>query len=144
MCCKKFTNERTRGADLFGFFGIFAGQSAFVEQFVLATSDQSWVSVCAEEKAVWISGVGIPWERPEAGGCGVWVDTSWALEADDSFRVALVKQKVGPVASVDFFVVNQSLCAGQEVWNSELALDVAGGAFGTLFIDSELVFASRS
>lgn len=131
-------------ADLFGFFGIFAGQSAFIEQFVFAAGDQPWVTVCAEEKAVGVGGVGVTREWPEAGGCGVWVDAGWALEADDSLWVALLQQKVGPVAAVDLFVVNQSLRAGEEVWNAELALDVAGGAFGTFFIDSELVFAARS
>lgn len=131
-------------ADLFRLFGVFAGQSALIEQFVFAASDQSGMAVRAEEEAVGISRVGVTRERPESCGDGVRVNAGRAFEADDSFWVAFVEQEIGPVAAVDFFVVNKSLGAGQEVWHSELALDVAGRAFGAFFVDSELILASRS
>lgn len=91
-----------------------------------------------------IGGVGVTREWPESGGDGVRINAGRAFEADDSFRVAFVEQEIGPVAAVDFVVVDEALGAGQEVWHSKLALDVAGRAFGALFVDSELVFASRS
>lgn len=102
------------------------------------------MAVRAEEEAVGIGGVGVTRERPETSGDGVRVNAGRAFEADDSFWVAFIEQEIGPVAAVDLFVVNESLCARQEVWHSELALDVAGRTFGTFFVDSELIFASRS
>lgn len=73
----------------------------------------------------------------------MWIDSGGALEADDSFWVALLQHEIGPVASVDSVIVDQALGAGQEIWLAKLTLDVAGGTFGSFFINSELVLAAR-
>lgn len=134
--------EESSGGKSFS-FGIFAGQSALVEKFVFAACDQSWMAFVAEEEAVSVAGNGEAWERPEAGGWRVRVNLRRALEADDGLRVALLEQHVGPVAAVNSLVVDESLGAGQLVGHAVLALDVAGGAFGAVFVDSELILASR-
>lgn len=121
---------------------ILAGQSAFIEKFVLAACDQAWMALIAQEQAVTVAGVGEAWEWPEFSGLGMWIDLRWALEADDCFWVALFQQHIGPVASVDFVVVDESGRARQEVWNSVFALDVAGRALGAFLINSELIFAA--
>lgn len=100
------------------------------------------MALIAEEQTVTVAGVGKAWEWPEFSGLGVWIDLRWALEADDCFWVALLQQHIGPVASVNFVIVDKSGRAWQEVWNSVFALDVAGRALGTFLVDSELIFTA--
>lgn len=88
------------------FLSILAGQSAFVEEFVFAAGDQTWMTFSAEEETVGISGNGESWEGPEAGGWRMWIDLRRAFEADDGFWVAFLQHKVGPVAAVNSLVVN--------------------------------------
>lgn len=123
-------------------FSIFACQSALVEEFFFAACNQTWMTFSAEEETVGVSGNGKAWEWPEAGCHWFWINLGWALEADDGIGVALFEQEIGPVASVDSFVVDQTLGAGKLVGDSVFALDVAGGAFGAVFVDAEFVFTA--
>lgn len=107
-------------------FSVLAGQSAWIKELVFAACDQSWMTLSAEEETVRVSGDGEAWEWPETGGRGFWIDLSWALEADDGLGVALFEQEIGPIASVDFLVVDQTLGAWKLVGDSVFALDVAG------------------
>lgn len=123
-------------------FKIFASQCALVEDFILAAGNQSWMTFVAKEEAVWISGNGKAWERPKTGSRRSWVDLGWAFKTDYRFGVARLQQHIGPVASVNFFVVDQTLGAGKLVGDSVLALDVTGGALWAVFVYSKLIFTA--
>lgn len=135
--------KSSRGGKSGSSFSVFAGQSALVEQLVFSASNQTGMTLVAKEKTVSIPGNSKAGKWPETSCWWVWVDLSWALEANHCFWVALLQQHIGPVASMYLIVVNQSLGAWQLIWNSILALNVACRTLSAVFIDSKLIFTSR-
>lgn len=124
-------------------FRIFASQRLFVEHLSVTAGDQTWVVINAGNQTVAISGYGISRVRPETVVDRVLRHGVRALESNDGLRATLVRRLVGPLASVDMVVVNESGVAVFLVGFSVGALDVRGRANLAIGIDSEQVQAAR-
>jgi len=132
---RKCTSQESRNSI------ILASQSAFVEKFIFSARNQSRMSFVAEEETVTITGDCETGIWPKTSGWSV--NLSWALETDNRLWVAFLQQQIGPLASVDFLIVDQTLGARELMWNSELAFNVACRAIRTVLVDSELIFTAR-
>lgn len=91
-----------------------------------------------------ISGHGISWVRPETVVDRVLRDGGRALESNHGLWVAVLQGLVGPLASVDTVIVDESGIAMLLVWFTVRALQVRGRASVAIGVDSELVLAGRS
>lgn len=141
--------KRTKGriclvsAGIGSIFRIFASQRLFVEHLSVTAGDQTWVVINAGDQTVAISGHGISRVGPETMVDRVLRDGRWALESNDGLRAAVVRGLVGPLASVDSVIVDQSGIAMFLVGLSVGALDVRGGTGVAILVDSKLVLAAR-
>lgn len=135
--------ERRSGKARNLLFGILACQSVLVEEFLFAACYQSWMAFIAKEKAVRVSGNCEARERPEASCWWPRINFCRTLKANHRFWVASFEQHIGPVASVNFLIINQALGARQLIWNAEFAFDVARWTVLAVFVESKLIFTAR-
>lgn len=124
-------------------FRIFASQRFFVEHLSVSAGDQTWVVINAGNQTVTISGHGISRVRPETVVDRVLRHGVRALESNDGFRATMVRRLVGPLASVDTVIVNESSVAVFLVGFSVSALVVSGRAGLAIGVDSEQILAAR-
>lgn len=131
-------------ASIWSILRIFAGQGFFVEDLAFSTSDQTWVSIDAGDQTVAISRHSISGIRHKTVVDGVRWNGRWTLESNDGFRVACFKHLIGPLASMDFVIVNKSCVAMFWVWFSVGTLVIGSRACVAVWIDSEQVFTAWS
>lgn len=144
---------------------LLARERRLVEQRVLAARDQTRMSLDAGDQMMGVAGDGETRERPESGGQRVRVHLGGTRETNDgcsqhrayvifhcsymqcclffTFWVADLQQLIGPVASVNAFVVGQTGLAVMLMGLSEGALDVAGRALVAVWVDAEQILAGR-
>lgn len=121
---------------------IFTGQVLIVEDLAFLTGDETGLTLHARDQSVAVTRYWEAGERPELGRWGVSWHFSWALEADNRFRVAERLQQIRPVASMDALIIHQARRARLLLWDAVRALDVARGALVTVRVYAELILAS--
>lgn len=129
---------------MWSMLGILAGEVGLIEDLAFSTGDQTRMAIDAGDQTMTISGHWESWERPELGSDTVGWHLRWTLESNNSFRVALFDQEIGPVASMDTFVVDKASIAFLGMGLPMGTLNVMGRALVAVWINSKLVFASRS
>lgn len=120
-----------------------ARQSVLIEDLVLSAADETWVSLNAGDQAVAVSGDGESGEWPEGGFTALGTHGGRALESNHSLWVASLQELVGPVASMDTLIVDESRLTRGLNGLTESTLQEGRGALVTHRVDSESVLASR-
>jgi hypothetical protein len=79
-------------------FRVFTSQAVFIDNLALSARGETRISIDTGDESTTISWQGESGIRPELVGQSVRLNFIRASIADNLFRIALIKEEVGPVA----------------------------------------------
>jgi len=134
-------DARSLGMTVFQFL---ARQRGFVKDFILTARNQTRMSFDAGDQSMGIAGNGKSGERPESCGHRIRINFHGTLESNDSLWIAYLQQLIGPIASVNSFIVGQTSFTVLLMRFTISTFNVARRAFMTVRINAKGIFTSRS